>query len=443
APKVKGLSQADQRAINPVDCFTDKRLLAMFKRLKEDFWTSASGYRIKDHLNTNQEAQAVFFACLVNHYELIDLAPLNAFLTYKPIKKNKKLLSRLQKLEDIFTKCRQQPPEFKMVCLNCNLSIVHIAAYYNKLDWIQWLHSFGANLNLPDSEGKTPVFYASQKGFVGVIRLLNTLGADINQPNNEGRTPLYVAAQEGRDSMVRTLIASGANVNQSDKDGWTPLLIATKVGHYPVVRTLIESGANVNQSDKTGCSPLYVATVDRKGPMIRTLLELGANVNQPDPEGWTPALVATAIGLVPEIKMLSKAGANVNQPDNDGFTPLCIATMHGNKLMMETLVELGADPNAIYTLSAAPLIRWGENVAGVEILERIKETISMPGVQDMNDKVSLSLTKIAQMMGHKEVEEFLSSIANSSSEKTRDRNSFFSASVEFPVDCEVLGPHNP
>ncbi|WP_165476842.1 ankyrin repeat domain-containing protein, partial [Legionella fairfieldensis] len=476
APKVKGLSQADQQAINLVNDFTDKRLLIMFKSLKKDFWTSASSHRIKDHLNNNQEAQTVFFACLVNHYELIDLAPLNAFLTYKPIKKNKKLLSRLQILEDIFTECRQKPLEFKMKRLKNNASIVHIAAYFNKPEWIKWLHSFGANLNLPACKGYTPAFIAVQERHIEVFRTLIKLGINVNQPEDSGKTLAYVVVEkEECEPFLRILKESGADFNQADENDWTPVLVATKKGFVSVVRTLIELGANVNQADKDGWSPLYVATRNRNEPMLRTLFELGADVNQADKNGWSPLYVATRNRNEPMLRTLFELGADVNQADKNGWSPLYVATLDRNEPILRTLLELGADVNQpgpgglplIYTavvngdepifktlidfgakldgnfsLTAAELIGFGRE-RSVEIQEKIHKTLVRSGMQGKNDKFCLTLMEIAEITGidvakitgHNEAKKILSDSPDSSS----DRTSFFRVNVPLPAPSNKPG----
>jgi ankyrin repeat protein len=54
----------------------------------------------------------------------------------------------------------------------------------------------GADVNLGDEEGCTPLFIAAQKGHLAVLRcLLDELGADVNQASNRGFTPLMIAAE--------------------------------------------------------------------------------------------------------------------------------------------------------------------------------------------------------------------------------------------------------
>ena len=54
------------------------------------------------------------------------------------------------------------------------------------------------------------------------IRVLKALGADVNILNNNGVTPVYVAAQNGHAETIRVLKEElGADVNIGRKDGGT------------------------------------------------------------------------------------------------------------------------------------------------------------------------------------------------------------------------------
>ena len=61
------------------------------------------------------------------------------------------------------------------------------------------------------------------------IRVLEELGADVNIPNDNGATPVYVAAQNGHIETIRVLKELGADVDTSMKDGETPTFIAAQM----------------------------------------------------------------------------------------------------------------------------------------------------------------------------------------------------------------------
>jgi len=76
------------------------------------------------------------------------------------------------------------------------------------------------------------------------------MGADVNiGVSADGIPPIYVASQRGHLEVVKTLIHYQADIARTTADGWSALLVASSFGHIDVVRTLLESGANPDQED--------------------------------------------------------------------------------------------------------------------------------------------------------------------------------------------------
>ncbi len=73
--------------------------------------------------------------------------------------------------------------------------------------------------------GWTPLIGAIFQRETNVVHYLITAGADINLPDNGGETPLMWAAAQGDDALgiVGDLIAHGADLNAKDKMGATAL----------------------------------------------------------------------------------------------------------------------------------------------------------------------------------------------------------------------------
>ena len=71
----------------------------------------------------------------------------------------------------------------------------------------------------------------------GIIELVKA-GADINIADDRGRTPINNAAEFGNDDCVALLVAYDADINIADNDGNTPMKRALKKDHEKIVKLL-------------------------------------------------------------------------------------------------------------------------------------------------------------------------------------------------------------
>eukprot|EP00731_Ephydatia_muelleri_P032496 Em0024g40a len=202
-------------------------------------------------------------------------------------------------------------------------SPLYLASYKGHLDVVKTLFEAGANVDQSSKDGLCPLYSASGKGHLDVVKTLIEAGANVIQDNKDGRCPLYMASSNGHIEVVKTLIEAGAKVNQANKKGWSSLLIASSNGHPEVVKTLIEARADVNRANKhlvmmtfglqDGWSPLYAASCYGHLEVVKTLIDSDAGVNQCDNKGWSPLFIASSNGHFEVVKTLIEARADVNQ----------------------------------------------------------------------------------------------------------------------------------
>jgi len=114
------------------------------------------------------------------------------------------------------------------------------------LNLINDLILLGANLDWQDEKyGKTSLHWATQYwGNVEIVRMLIDAGADVNLKDNNGDTPLHVAAKYGRVEIVRILINARANLDVQNNHDETPVHYAAMNGNPGIARMLIDAGAD-------------------------------------------------------------------------------------------------------------------------------------------------------------------------------------------------------
>lgn len=93
---------------------------------------------------------------------------------------------------------------------------LHIVVARRDATWLTFLLSKGANPNLTDNDGNTPLMDAVQGRFEEGVRALIAYKAQVDKVNGSGETPLIRAVQLRDVALVRLLVAQGANAEKRD-----------------------------------------------------------------------------------------------------------------------------------------------------------------------------------------------------------------------------------
>lgn len=127
------------------------------------------------------------------------------------------------------------------------------AAFENKKSLVEGLLKSGANVNVKNGFGQTPLHVAQDPG---VIKLLLAGGADPNTKDFDFQmTPIF-----NKDAACMLILAqAGADINVRSKDANTPLIWHSYSGHLAGVRLLVSLGADVNAVNKDGHTALDIA----------------------------------------------------------------------------------------------------------------------------------------------------------------------------------------
>lgn len=93
---------------------------------------------------------------------------------------------------------------------------LHLVVAKRDNSWLTFLLAKGANPNLTDNNGNTPLMDAVQARFEEGARTLLAYNAQVDKPNGSGETPLIRAVQLRDIGLVRLLVAQGANADKRD-----------------------------------------------------------------------------------------------------------------------------------------------------------------------------------------------------------------------------------
>ncbi|MFM1655496.1 ankyrin repeat domain-containing protein [Brevibacillus sp. B_LB10_24] len=189
---------------------------------------------------------------------------------------------------------------------------------------------------------------AAETGDHAGVKALLEQGADVNVRDSRGRTPVMTATYGGHTEAVKTLIDAGADINIRDDRSDNVLLYAGAEGILDIVKLAIEAGADTTLTNRFGGTALIPACERGHVQVVKELLtHSDVDVNHVNNLGWTGLLEAIILsdgGLRHQeiVQLLVDHGADVNLADRDGVTPLQHAKKRGFKEMEQILLKAGA-----------------------------------------------------------------------------------------------------
>jgi ankyrin repeat protein len=134
---------------------------------------------------------------------------------------------------------------------------------------------------------------AARASNVTAMTALANAGANVNLADKTGTTPLHLAARSDEPAVANLLLKHGAQVDVRDKFGCTPLHDATHARGENVVAMLIAAGAKRDAANAYGVTPLQLAERTHRPaiagimngtqtPTVASTAELAAEKQGPD-----------------------------------------------------------------------------------------------------------------------------------------------------------------
>jgi len=225
---------------------------------------------------------------------------------------------------------------------------LHVAAELGDLESIRILVAGGANLDLKNQKGDTPLAVAAFFVQTQVIQALIDAKCDINLPNLVEATPLHVVCTEMQpnsdspgdyNQAAKILINAKADLNACAEKCRSPLHLASLSGKLDIASLLLESGCDKDPHDEEGETPLHIAILNQNDELSTYLVNSRCDVNAKNMNESSPLHVAAAMGSISVIELLIQSGADKQAKDQGGDIPLHCAALYGNVDAIEVLLN--------------------------------------------------------------------------------------------------------
>jgi ankyrin repeat protein len=240
--------------------------------------------------------------------------------------------------------------------INADIPILHEAVVRENANVLQLLLANGANVNVRQKCGRTPLHWAACRGYDIGVQLLLEHGADIQAADLQGATPLHLAAGHGTASVVKKLLDNGAQMDAKDNDKQTVLSWVfhpeLRCFHSHMLRKndYLEGEMDeerekiMRENEEQEAMKERLAVLDL---LIEKGSDLGALLTR------RPAIVSLTIRscngremtVLALVRRLLEKGADVAAQTDDGRSALYTATIYGLPGVVQLLLEHGADVN--------------------------------------------------------------------------------------------------
>lgn len=267
------------------------------------------------------------------------------------------------------------------------LPVIIWALRWNNFKLVKLLVAKGADVNVQDANGLTPVIIAVVMKQPSVLKFLIDKGADPKRNKYGEDSPLSMASSLGELESFKILLAHGADFRERSyafllasgcKDGnpeveektmlksrievirvllvknglhqenkpvyQRALHCAAVHGYQEIVYLLLENGVDPNSLGEGGKGVLFFVTenvyINNELTLLKMLLDKGANPNTKSAAGETILMRAVVGGNLDSVKLLLQKGADLTIKNNEGKTAVDYAKEYNQKEVLEYLEKL-------------------------------------------------------------------------------------------------------
>ena len=257
------------------------------KRIEERKQAKASGYRYRSKQKTPEQ--------------ILKQSQLKEF--------NKYILEGtvVPKLGQILDKWEREGYDMNILLnmtIERTMTALHFAVDTANLEMINFLLDRGFDINnQKNSLSNTPLHIAVKKGLTDIVYVLLEKGANTELKNINGNTPLDLAREKQFSRIIKLLestVLPGLQKQQQlqlqlqrHPERSNNIFEAVKNNRFDDVEHFLEyKKIDINIQDKDGRTPLHWAIVHKNNDMIKYLIQKGASLEIKDSKNNTPSLLA-------------------------------------------------------------------------------------------------------------------------------------------------------
>lgn len=243
------------------------------------------------------------------------------------------------------------------------VAAVNYGNYGNKRWYMDSLIALGADLNIPDTAGHTPIHFISD---IEYFRTLIKQGASVDIRYNDGGSLLHkIIGRYHSDSLALEVINHCKNTDLGLYYGMTPLGYCAAKKNKTLIHALVKKGANIQHPSvlkeavesgdtsiinlvlRLGAKPAKnwaqggsLLTRAKSLSVFTTLLDAGASPNSVNSIGQSPLMT---VKDTTKARLLVKYGAKLNLLDKNKDNALSYAAYSGDTTMFNWLLKQGAE----------------------------------------------------------------------------------------------------
>jgi len=218
-----------------------------------------------------------------------------------------------------------------------NETPLHIAARYARADAAKKLLAAGADPNLRDWTGRTPLHTAIAADAHGVFTILlnhqhGSHRTDLEARADDGSTALILAARLEIENVVEQMIQHHVDVNAVDTAGKSALHWAAEVNNKQACELLLKHGANKDIQNEREETPLFLAAKEGSLDCVHILISHFANRDITDFMDRLPRDIAAQKMHTDIVDLLEKPINSINPMFDHSVAPFSMGQYQPKKM---------------------------------------------------------------------------------------------------------------